>query len=70
MAQYEGRVVWFNNAKGFGFLTYEGGTDVFVHYSALQGTGYRKLEEGESVSFDIENGPTGRPQAANVRKAN
>ena len=61
-----GRVKWFNNAKGYGFIEQEGGTDVFVHYSAIQGSGYRSLEEGQQVEFEISQGPKG-PQAANVR---
>jgi cold shock protein len=61
-----GRVKWFNNAKGYGFIEQEGGSDVFVHYSAIQGSGYRSLEEGMQVEFEISQGPKG-PQAANVR---
>jgi CspA family cold shock protein len=62
-----GKVKWFNNAKGYGFLGREDGPDVFVHYSAIQGDGYRSLAEGDSVEFEIVQGPKG-PQAANVKK--
>ena len=61
-----GRVKWFNNSKGYGFIEIEGGKDVFVHFSAIQGNGYRSLEEGQSVEFEISEGAKG-PQAANVR---
>ena len=63
----QGKVKWFNGEKGFGFIEREGGEDVFVHFSAIQGEGYRSLDEGQEVTFDIENGQRG-PQAANVRK--
>jgi len=63
----QGKVKWFNGAKGFGFLEQEGGKDVFVHFSAIQGEGFRNLNEGEMVEFEIVNGPKGA-QAANVRK--
>jgi len=63
----QGKVKWFNNAKGFGFLEQEGGRDVFVHYSAIQGEGYRSLNEGDLVEFEILDSPKG-PQAANVKK--
>ncbi len=66
VAQFEGTVAWFNNAKGFGFITRPGGSDVFLHYSAIQSDGYKSLKEGQTVTFDIETGTTGRPQAANV----
>ncbi|MED2397493.1 cold-shock protein, partial [Bacillus thuringiensis] len=60
-------VKWFNNEKGFGFIEMEGADDVFVHFSAIQGDGYKALEEGQEVSFDITEGNRG-PQAANVVK--
>ena len=63
-----GSVKWFNEAKGFGFIQQEGGEDVFVHYSAIVGEGFKTLAEGERLEFDILNGPKGL-QAANVRKA-
>ncbi len=61
-----GTVKWFNGAKGYGFLAREGGPDVFVHFSAIQGDGFRNLEEGQKVEFTIEQGPKGL-QAAEVR---
>jgi CspA family cold shock protein len=63
----EGTVKWFNEAKGFGFITSEDGNDVFVHYSAIQGDGFKALDEGQKVSFDIEKGPKG-DKAVNVVK--
>jgi CspA family cold shock protein len=60
-----GTVKWFNGGKGFGFITREEGEDVFVHFSAIQGDGFRNLEEGQSVEFDVVQGPKGL-QAANV----
>lgn len=63
----QGRVKWFNSEKGFGFIERDGGDDVFVHFSAIQGEGYKSLDEGQEVSFDIEQGQRG-PQAVNVRK--
>jgi CspA family cold shock protein len=60
-----GTVKWFNSTKGYGFLARENGPDVFVHFSAIQSTGYRTLEEGQKVEFTIEKGPKGL-QAANV----
>lgn len=64
----QSRVKWFNNAKGFGFIENNGGgKDIFVHYKQITGDGYRSLEEGQSVEFEVEEGPKG-PQAVNVRK--
>jgi CspA family cold shock protein len=60
-------VKWFNEAKGFGFISQETGEDVFVHYSSIQGDGFRTLAEGDSVEFDVTRGPKGL-QAGNVRK--
>jgi CspA family cold shock protein len=62
----QGTVKWFSNEKGFGFISREGQDDVFVHFSAIQGEGYRSLTEGQSVEFDVVDGPKGK-QAANVR---
>ena len=63
-----GTVKWFNDAKGYGFISQEGGEDVFVHHTAIQMEGFRTLKEGERVEFDVTQGPKGL-QAANVRKA-
>lgn len=63
----EGTVKWFNASKGFGFIEQDNGNDVFVHHSAIQGEGYKSLDEGQRVSFDIVEGPKG-PAAANVVK--
>jgi CspA family cold shock protein len=63
----EGTVKWFDDSKGYGFISQEGGKDVFVHYSAIQREGFRSLAEGDKVSFEIVEGPKG-PQAANVVK--
>ncbi len=63
----QGTVKWFNASKGYGFLSRDGGEDVFVHYSAIQTDGYRSLDEGQSVEFTIEQGPKGL-QASNVGK--
>ncbi len=62
-----GKVKWFSNQKGYGFITPESGNDVFVHHTAIQGEGYKTLEEGQEVDFEIENGPKGE-QAKNVVK--
>ncbi|MFH1879110.1 MAG: cold-shock protein [Candidatus Omnitrophota bacterium] len=62
-----GKVKWFNAAKGYGFIAPESGNDVFVHYSAIQGDGYKALEEGQEVEFEIKQGPKGQ-EAANVVK--
>ena len=61
-----GTVKWFNAEKGYGFISREGGADVFVHYSAIEGAGYRSLEEGQRVEFEVTSGPKG-DQAQNVR---
>ena len=68
MGKYKGKVAWFNNAKGFGFIEREGGSDVFVHYSAIQSDGYKALKEGDTVEFAIVIGPKGKPQADAVEK--
>ncbi len=62
-----GTVKWFNESKGFGFITTEDQGDVFVHYSSIQGNGFKSLAEGDAVSFDVEKGPKG-PKAVNVTK--
>ena len=63
----QGTVKWFNSSKGYGFITPESGNDVFVHHSAIQGDGYKSLDEGQSVEFEIQEGPKGA-HAANVVK--
>jgi len=68
LAQYEGKVQWFNNAKGYGFLgRNDGGADVFVHFSSIHAEGYKTLKEGDLVSFSIVTGDKGKPQAADVQ---
>lgn len=62
----KGTVKWFNSNKGYGFITPESGEDVFVHFSAIQSEGYKNLEEGQAVEFEVTNGPKG-PQATDVR---
>ncbi|OHX53775.1 cold-shock protein [Planococcus faecalis] len=65
----QGKVKWFNSEKGFGFIEREGGDDVFVHFSAIQSEGFKSLDEGQEVTFDIEQGQRGL-QATNVQKLN
>lgn len=67
MSRLRGTVKWFNNAKGFGFIGRDDGPDVFVHYSAIQSEGYKSLQEGDPVEFEIVDGQKG-PQAGNVTK--
>lgn len=62
-----GTVKWFNSSKGYGFISREGGDDVFVHFKAIEGDGYKTLDEGEKVQFEVEDGPKG-PQAAKVSR--
>ena len=62
-----GKVKWFNESKGYGFIEWEDGKDVFVHYSAIQGDGFKTLREGEDVTFEVVDGPKG-PSASNVEK--
>ncbi|HLJ75197.1 MAG TPA: cold-shock protein [Thermoanaerobaculia bacterium] len=68
MAKTTGTVKWFNDAKGFGFITTDGGEDVFVHFTAIQGNGFRSLSEGAQVEFEVVQGPKGL-QASNVTLA-
>ncbi len=63
----KGKVKWFNNKKGFGFIQQEDGPDLFVHFSSIKKEGYRSLEEGEEVTFDVEDGEKG-PKAVNVNR--
>ena len=62
-----GKVKWFNNAKGYGFIERDGGSDVFVHYSAIQGDGFRTLAEGAKVSYELMTGRSGKVSAENLR---
>ena len=64
----KGKVKWFNPEKGYGFIESEDGTDVFAHFSAIQMDGYKTLDEGQAVEFDITTGQNGKLQASNVRK--
>jgi CspA family cold shock protein len=67
ISMQNGKVKWFNNEKGYGFIETESGEDIFVHFTAIQGDGYKSLEEGQEVSFEVVEGNRG-PQAANVEK--
>lgn len=68
MSKSTGRVKWFNNSKGYGFIEQPGEQDIFVHYSSIAGDGYKTLIQGEEVEFEVTDGPKG-PQAENVMKA-
>src|SRR5213075_1886319 len=68
MSRITGKVKWFNNSKGYGFIEQPGSSDIFVHYSAIQGDGFKTLEEGQEVEFEVTQGPKG-PQAEKVTKA-
>jgi CspA family cold shock protein len=67
MSRITGKVKWFNNSKGYGFIEQPGSSGIFVHYSAIQGDGFKTLEEGQEVEFEVTQGPKG-PQAENVMK--
>jgi CspA family cold shock protein len=67
LSRVTGKVKWFSNTKGYGFIGQDGGADVFVHYSAIQGEGYKTLQEGDVVEFEVTQGQKG-PQAENVTK--
>jgi CspA family cold shock protein len=67
MSRITGKVKWFNNSKGYGFIEQPGSSDIFVHYSAIQGDGFKTLEEGQTVEFEVTQGPKG-PQAEKVIK--
>ena len=64
----EGTVKWFNPDKGYGFISHEGGDDVFVHFSEIQGDGFKTLDEGQKVSFEVTTGNNGKLQASNIVK--
>jgi CspA family cold shock protein len=68
MSKATGTVKWFNEEKGFGFIAQENGPDVFAHFSAIQSDGFKTLQEGQAVTFDVEQGPKG-PQASNIQAA-
>ena len=70
MAQYRGKVLWFNSVKGYGFLGTQGQPDIFCHFSSIQSDGYKSLKEDEAVEFDVIEGEKGRPQADRVTRLN